>query len=160
MDIPAILISQYLAALEMLQQTIAACPASIWNSADDQNKFWQVAYHALFFTHEYVSDSEEFISPWRKHREGTEDFPAPPGEPYDQEAVLEFLAFCQQQVVEKVPKLNLEGPERHGDGTLKELELQIYALRHLMQHTGELMERLGARTGAEIEWVGWKHAGD
>jgi hypothetical protein len=38
------------------------------------------------------------------------------------------------------------------------LELQIYSIRHLMQHTGELMDRLGRRTGAEIDWVGWKHA--
>jgi hypothetical protein len=71
MDIPAILISQYQASLEMLRQTITQCPESIWNAASDKNKFWHTAYH--------------------------------------------------------------------------------------MQHTGELMERLGSRTGVEIDWVGWKH---
>jgi hypothetical protein len=36
------------------------------------------------------------------------------------------------------------------------LELQIYSIRHIMQHAGELMERLGARTDVEIDWVGRK----
>ena len=57
MDIPAILISQYRAALAMLKQTIVLCPQSLWNAADEQNKFWQVAFHALYFTHEYLADS-------------------------------------------------------------------------------------------------------
>ncbi len=55
MDIPAILISQYQASLEMLKQTITQCPESVWNAASDKNKFWQVAYHALFFTHQYLA---------------------------------------------------------------------------------------------------------
>ena len=36
------------------------------------------------------------------------------------------------------------------------LELQIYNLRHLQQHTGELMERLGSRAGIDVDWVGMK----
>ncbi len=37
------------------------------------------------------------------------------------------------------------------------LELQFYTIRHIQQHTGEMMERLGTRAGAEIDWVGMKH---
>ena len=36
-------------------------------------------------------------------------------------------------------------------------ELQIYSIRHIMQHVGELAERLGTRTGVEIDWVGSHH---
>lgn len=39
MDYPTIIISQYLAALEMLKQTVALCPDSIWNSSVDKSKF-------------------------------------------------------------------------------------------------------------------------
>ncbi len=42
----------------MLKQAIVACPAWIWNAPADKNKFWNVAYHALFFTHAYLEDSE------------------------------------------------------------------------------------------------------
>ena len=34
------------------------------------------------------------------------------------------------------------------------LELQIYNIRHIHQHTGELCERLGAQGGIEVGWVG------
>jgi hypothetical protein len=157
MDTPAILISQYLASLEMLKQTITQCPESLWNDASDKNRFWQVAYHALFFTHLSVGESEEAFTPWNKHRDGYEDFEPPQDrEPYDKDAILEYLAFCEQPVTVGVPRLKLEEPEGHGDRSLITLELQIYSIRHIMQHAGELMERLGARTGAEIPWVGWK----
>jgi len=156
MDIPAILISQYLASLEMLKQTITRCPESIWNAASDKNKFWQVAYHALFFTHLYVADSEAAFIPWIKHRDGYEDFQVPQmSEPYDRDTVLEYLAFCQQQVAGRVARLNLE--EGFDGRPYTKLELQIYSIRHIMQHTGELMERVGTRADAQIDWVGSKH---
>lgn len=117
----------------------------------------QVAYHALYFMHENLADSEETFTPWVKHRDVYDFDDSQIFEPYDNESILEYLAFCQQHVAERVPQLDLEGPEGHGDRSITMLEQQIYSIRHLMQHTGELMERLGARTGAEIDWVRWKH---
>jgi len=157
MDIPAILISQYLASLEMLKQTITLCPQAIWNSASDKNKFWQVAYHALYFTHEYLADSVETFTAWVKHREVYDFDESQIFEPYDKDTILEYLAFCQQHVRDRVPRLMLEELDGHGR-LMTTLELQIYSIRHIMQHSGELMERLGTRTGAEIDWVGRKHS--
>jgi hypothetical protein len=155
-DITGILISQYGAALDMLRQTIVACPEPAWNAAGDKNKTWQVAYHALFFTHLYVEDSEDSFTPWIKHRDQSEDFDEQgAGEPYSKETILEYLGFCWQYVAERVPRLDLESSfDRR---PYNKLELQIYSIRHIMQHTGELMERVGARGGAEIDWVGSKH---
>jgi hypothetical protein len=157
MDTAAILISQYLASLEMLKQTICECPESLWNAEGDKNKFWQVAYHALYFTHEYLADSYESFTPWVKHREVYDFDESQVFEPYDKDTILEYLAFCQQHIAERVPHLKLAEPEGHGGRSLLTLELQIYSIRHIMQHTGELMERLGTQTGAEIDWVGSKH---
>jgi hypothetical protein len=154
MDLAEILVSQYLASLKMLKQTIIACPDSLWNAASDKNKFWQVAYHAVYFTHEYLADSYDSFIPWEKHREvydfdGSQTF-----EPYDKDTILEYLAFCQRHVAERVPRLKLAEPEGHGRG-MTTMELQIYSIRHLMQHAGELMERLAAHTDAQIDWVGY-----
>jgi hypothetical protein len=157
MDSANILISQYHASLEMLKQTITLCPPSLWNADNGRNKFWQIAYHALYFTHEYLADSYEAFTPWIKHREVYDFDESQVFEPYDKETVLEYLAFCQQHVTERIPQLNLEGPEGHGR-SMTTLELQIYSIRHIMQHTGELMERLGTRTGAQIDWVGRRYA--
>ena len=157
MELASVVVSQYLASLDMLKQTVTQCPESIWNVANDKNRFWQVAYHALFFTHLYLGESEEAFIPWNKHREGYEDFPAPEnGEPYDKDTILAYLAFCEQQVKERVPQLDMEAVAAFHRRQRSTLELQIYSIRHIMQHVGELMERLGTRVDAQIDWVGSK----
>lgn len=158
-----VIVSQYLAALEMLKQAIVKCPDSVWNDPRDKTKFWHIAYHALFYTHLYLQDSEQSFVPWSKHRPEYQfigQLPWPPhsppqiGEPYDQDAVLEYLAFCQQHVAERVPQLNLDAASGFDWLPFGKLELQFYTIRHLQQHTGELMERLGARANLELPWVG------
>lgn len=162
MNYPTILISQYQAALEMLKQAILRCPESLWDSADDKTKFWHLAYHTLFYTHLYLQESESTFTPWSKHRHDYQfmgPLPWPPhalpeiGEPYDKDAVLEYLAFCQRQVAERVPQTNLEAASGFEWLPFSKFELQLYTIRHLQQHTGELMERLGARAGLELAWV-------
>jgi hypothetical protein len=112
----------------------------------------------LFFTHLYVEESWKSFVPWLGHRPGYEDFdPAGSYEPYDKETVLGYLEFCREHVAARVRSMKLDELEGHGDRTLINLELQIYSIRHLMQHAGEVLERLAARTGAEIDWVGWQH---
>ena len=158
MDLPAILSSQYLASLTMLKEAIIACPDSLWNAPEDRNKFWHVVYHTLFFTHLYAADSAESFVPWRQHHDGHEEFDGPPDDaPYDKATLLEYLAFCQRHLRERLPQLDLWAREGHEDRTLLTLERQINSIRHLMQHVGELLERLGSRTGAEIEWVASEH---
>ena len=68
--------------------------------------------------------------------------------------MLDYLAFCRQQVADRVPRLNLEAESGFGWLPFGKLELQFYTIRHLQQHTGELMERIGTRAGVEIDWVG------
>jgi hypothetical protein len=167
MNIPDVIISQYLASLEMLKQTLTKCPESLWNSLGDRNKFWHIAYHALFYTHLYLQDSEKTFTPWSRHRQDYESLgqtPSAPqslpqiGEPYDKAGILEYLAFCRVQVAERVPQLDLESASGFDWLPFGKLELQFYNLRHLQQHTGELMERLGTRAGLELDWIGSLHA--
>jgi hypothetical protein len=166
LNLPEVIVSQYLAALEMLRQTVSKCPPSLWNSSDDGTKFWHIAYHALFYTHLYLQDSEQTFTPWIKHRDEYQFFdrtPWPPfeqpkiGEPFDKDGIFEYLVFCRGQVVEQVPRLNLDGPSGFDWLPFSKLELQFYNIRHLQQHTGELMERLGTRADVELDWVGTKH---
>jgi hypothetical protein len=52
-------ISQYQATLGMLKQAIVKCPESMWDAPDPPNRFWQLAYHTLFYTHLYLQPSLE-----------------------------------------------------------------------------------------------------
>lgn len=161
-----ILVSQYEAALAMLNEAISACPDSIWNDRGDQVKFWHIAYHALFYTHLYLQESEQAFVPWSKHREGYNFIGQPPqgspstfsiADPYDKNTIVEYLNFCRQKVAERVPQLDPDGNSGFYWLPMSKLELAIYTIRHIQQHTGELMERLGTRAGIEIDWVGVMH---
>ncbi|MCG3207481.1 MAG: hypothetical protein FOGNACKC_01081 [Anaerolineae bacterium] len=164
MDIKQIITSQYLASLAMLKQVIADCPPAMWDNPDDQNRFWHVAYHALFYTHFYLHPSENEFEPWSKNRRDYQFMgptPWPPhakprlDQPYTRADLLEYVEVCQAQVVKWVAATDLSAAES-GFHWLPfgKLELQIYSMRHLQQHIGELCDRLGERAGLEIDWVG------
>ncbi|MGA2504657.1 MAG: DinB family protein [Anaerolineales bacterium] len=165
MDTKQIIQCQYLAALEMLKQAIVKCPPELWNAREDKNKFWHVAFHALFYTHLYLQDAEKDFQPWENHRDEYQfmgQTPWPPhdppkiGDPYIREDVLAYLEIVQKQIRERVPALYLEAPSGFDWLPFGKLELQFYNLRHLQQHVGELYERLGAKAGIDLDWVGSK----
>jgi hypothetical protein len=163
MEVKQAIRSQYGAALEMLRQVIVNCPAPLWDDPQDKNRFWHVAYHVLFYTHLYLQESEKHIVPWSKHRQEWAYLgePAEPAagddqaaQPYSREDILEYLALCRQQVDEKVPALDPRAESGFYWLPFSKLELQLYNIRHIQQHTGELMERLGNRAGIDVDWVG------
>ena len=56
-----VLKSQYHAGLAMLREAIERCPDQLWLDTQPVNAFWQMAYHALFFTHLYMgADAASF----------------------------------------------------------------------------------------------------
>ncbi len=59
----AIIWSQFGAAIDMLDNAILACPDALWSDGSQQNDYWYVAYHALFWLDLYLSDSVEGFSP-------------------------------------------------------------------------------------------------
>jgi hypothetical protein len=77
------------------------------------------------------------------------------GEPYHPDEVLAYLAHCQREVDERLAALDLAAPASGFDWLpFGKLELQIYSIRHVQQHAGELMARLADGAGIELDWVG------
>jgi hypothetical protein len=155
--------SQYLATLEMLNQAIIQCPENLWADSNSKNQFYQIAYHALFYTHLYLQPSEEDFTPWKTHYENAHRFSSPEpvssdevesGEPYQKDEILEYLNYCRQEIEDKVTGLNLEADSGFNWIPFNKQELQFYNIRHLQHHTGELCERLGTIAGIDIKWVG------
>jgi hypothetical protein len=162
MEAKDVIKSQYRASLEMLRRAIDGCPDDLWNSAEDQNLFWHVAYHAINYAHLYLHPSEEAFSPWEKARDGYHwldqpDESAGPRIPYSKEEILEYHGLLLQQLDGLVDDLDLEAESGFYWLPLNKLELQFYNIRHVMLHTGELCERLGARAGIEVGWIGRVH---
>jgi hypothetical protein len=163
MDTREVIKSQYLAALEMLRLAIAGCPDWLWDDRQQKNRFWHVAYHALFYLHFYLQDKEEDFVRWAKFRAEHHylgPVPWPPhhepriGEPYTRQELQEYCSLCAQQVEERVDALDLEAESGFYWLPFGKLELQLYNIRHVQQHAGELMERLSGRAGIDVDWVG------
>jgi len=154
--------SQYHASLEMLRQAIEECPDDSWDNPGDKNRFWQVAYHTLFYVHLYLAPTEGAFVPWQKHREHYPHMGSLPwarnqkpeiGEPYTKEEVLEYLALVRGEVEAQVDACDLAAESGFYWLPMKKLEHLLYNIRHLMLHTGELSERLWVRDGIEVGWV-------
>jgi len=166
MDTLGTILSQYRASLRMLHSTIVACPADLWNTAGDANRFWHIAYHALFYTHLYLSCSEQEFQPWGKARHEYNflgPLPWPPhekpkiGEPYSRAEILEYHDWLLERVPGLVRGADLEAASGFPWLPFDRLELHIYNIRHIQHHAGQLIERL-RRAGIEgIDWVGRDH---
>jgi hypothetical protein len=148
MNTKQIIQSQYLAALAMFEQVIVKCPETIWNTPGAKDKFWEKAYHTLFYVHLYLQDKEDDFVPWEKQHEEEEETP------YRKDEILEYLALVRVMVRERVPLIDLEVDSGFYWLPFSKLELQFYNIRHIQQHTGELYERLGTRENIELDWVG------
>lgn len=162
MDIHAVIISQYRAALSMLSQSVDRCPDPLWTASEHPSPFWRIAYHALFFTHLYLQPTVQHFQKWDQHQEEAEllgNLPWPPHRkaadvpPYTKEQVQAYVDFCCAQVDEKMQIVDLDGPSGFDWLPFGKFELLLYALRHLQQHIGELDERLGVN-GVQIDWIG------
>jgi hypothetical protein len=151
-DLRSALKSQYHAALAMLRAAIERCPEAEWLSRGHRNAFWQVAYHAVFFTHLYLQQNETTFVRWSQHRGGDD---GTGGEPYSKAQVLEYCSFVDQSVDTAVDGLDLETPESGFSWyKMSKLEHQLVNIRHVQHHGAQLVDRLRSAADIGIKWVG------
>jgi hypothetical protein len=144
---------QYRAALLMLEQAVEACPEALWRDESCPNRFWHVAYHALFFTHLYLHESDAVFGKWERHREGSHRLGKPEFEPYTKAEVREYLALIGRELEPRVNELDLAGAAGFHWLPFTRLEVHMYNLRHLSHHTGQLQDRLRNAGTEGAAWV-------
>lgn len=169
----AALKSQYHAGLAMLRDAVERCPDELWTSRDPINAFWQVAYHALYYTHLYLQPNEEAFRPWREHqaevqhadgltgpRDSQSPLPLTP-RPYTRAQVLAYCRDLHAMIDETMDGLDLTSLE---SGfwwyQMSKLEHQILNVRHLHHHVAQLADRVRASTGAGVDWISAASAPD
>jgi hypothetical protein len=150
---------QYGAALKMLRKAIELCPEDLWFDAKYRNPFWHVAYHTLFYAHLYSQVNEAAFQPWPKHKEGTRALGQLPAAElallaYSKADLLEYCDFCLAEVPARVAETQLEAESGFHWLPFNKLELQLYNIRHIQHHTGQLTERLRAVCDVGVGWSG------
>ncbi len=151
MDVKAILQSQYYASLAMLKQAIFKCPPAVWNAPHDKDAFWFKAYHTLYYAHKYLQINPKDFKYWKKHHKPDSE------KPLAKEEILEYMAFVEGQVADRIPLTDLEASAGFLGNRLSKMELQIINIRHIQEHTGELYERLGSRENIALDWAEQRH---
>ena len=158
-----IITSQYRASLEMLSGAITTCTDALWLDPEYKNPFWHIAYHTLFYTHLYVQRSGKEFLPWSKHIDPFHTLDPHPhdpqkepntAKPYTKEDILEYLDVCLNEVEKNMSTVDLEAESGFHWLPFSKLELQIYNIRHIQHHTGQLIDRLRTKESFGITWVG------
>ena len=173
----AALWQQFGAALDMFDNALLACPASLWrerlwsdppdHSQPSGGEFWFVAYHTLYWLDLYLSsvaDSPSGAKP-------PSPFPAPaldaeddpPEQPYTKDDLRAYLAYSKQKCHRTVDTLTSERardayefPWEKGQGRpISYLELLLYAMRHTQEHAAQLSLFLGAHgiPDEDLDWI-------
>ncbi|HMQ62021.1 MAG TPA: DinB family protein [Flavilitoribacter sp.] len=156
------IISQYQAALRMLMDAIGKCPPEGWESKDRGAPFWRIAYHALFYTDLYLSESEAHFIPYAGHRPNyhylddvtRENVPVVVDVVYTPEEILGYARSVEGNMPARVNADPMG--EKSGFSWLpfNRLELHLYNIRHIQHHTGQLIERLHQAGIFGIRWEG------
>jgi hypothetical protein len=153
---------QYRASLTMLGHAVEMCSETLWLDESYTNRYWHIAYHALFYTHLYLQRSEADFRPWAKHRQDCQYLgprPWAPQEPrkvetpYTKADVLDYNVICCAEVEARVPGLELEAPSGFSWLPFNKMELQFYNIRHIQHHTGQLADRLRTRMNIGLAWA-------
>jgi hypothetical protein len=165
--------SQFGAAIDMLENAVVACPDSLWREqlwgdpppADFPPRFaefWYVTYHTLIWLDLYLAGvpEEEFAPPPPFMRGVLDSAESQPNLPYTKEQLLAYLAPLRQKCRAMLTSLTDEQARRTIDypwiagQPVSFLELQLYSMRHIQEHTAQLSLFLGQH-GAPDEAVDW-----
>ncbi len=165
--IRAALKSQYHAALAMLGEGIRRCPDELWAAEEYTNRFWQIAYHTLFFTHFYGDPDEASFRPWEGHRTNAQYPDAIPGpadpksdlpllpDAYTKDEVLAYWSFCEERIDDAVDAIDVFAPKCGFDWyPIPKLEHQLVNIRHIQHGAAQLADRLRAAVDVGVDWAG------
>ena len=160
------LVSQFDAALLMLEGCLQQCPEKEWEVEVGNYPFWHVAYHALFYTDLYLLPDEDSFQPREYCRENYHFFghlPYPPYEtvcaeaPYDRSTLLEYVGHCRRKARESIAAEtaeSLQGPCGFWWYSIPRLDFHVNNIRHIQHHAGQMSLCLKRATGIQIDWVG------
>ena len=159
----AMLWRQFGAAIDMLDNAIAACPDALWGDRARQPEFWYVAYHTLFYLDLYLSPQLDGFAP-----------PAPftldeldpagilPERVYTRDEMRAYLRHGRDKCRAAIEAMTDEEAGRRAGFHWLEMtraELLLYNLRHVQHHAAQLNLILRQATGAAPGWVSTEGSG-
>lgn len=163
MNIKAVLYSQYEASLSMLKAVITSADDEIWYQKNENNaSYWHIIYHLLFCTDCYLCKDVKSFKVWNKHKKDYHflgEIPNQPNErpsisePYTKTEILEYFELIMGTLKQRIDDADLEADSGFYWVPVNKLELQLYNIRHIQHHTGQLAYLLRDQRNKGIKWV-------
>ena len=155
-----ILRRQFGAAIDMLENAMAACPDALWGDRARQPEFWYVAYHTLFFLDLYLTGTLEGFAPPAPFTMSEVD-PAGvmPERVYTKDELLAYLRHGRAKCHAAIEAMT------DGEGALpagfpwlqlSRAELLLDNLRHVQHHAAQLNLILRQVTDSAPRWVAFE----
>jgi hypothetical protein len=153
----SLILRQFGAAIDMLENAITACPAPLWGDRIEAREFWYIAYHTIFFLDCYLSESGETYSPPPPFTRAELDVRGLlPETVYSKEQVLVFLAHGRAKAHVRIAAMSGEEAERRCGFAwldMSNAELLLYNMRHVQHHAAQLNLLLSRAGHAAPRWV-------
>ena len=157
---------QFGAAIDMLGDPMRDCPDELWEQRlwggrpDDVapafSTFWYLAYHALFWLDLYLTGSEEGFTPPDPFDLVEMEPGAPPPRTYTRAELLTYLDYCRDKCQRTIAGLTDDDAARECVFPGRRIaygELQLYNMRHVMEHGAQLRLFLGQQAAQDGKWV-------
>lgn len=153
-EIKSSLWRQFGAAIDMFENAIAKCPPGIW---DDDRQFWYIAYHTLFFLDLYLDkDPNNFMPPKPYTLSELDPEGVMPERTYTKDELLTYVHHCREKARKLIQGFNEESIFALWKTSYRQynmFEMQLYNMRHVMHHTGQLSKMLGEIDHGLPLWV-------
>ena len=139
------------------KNAIAFCPAGVWGTEKHPQAFWYLAYHTLFWTDYYASEStEEFHPPEPFTLDEFDPEGVLPERVYSKDELLHYLEFIKEKNRALIKSLTPEKAQQRFVNEFKNfslLELVIYNTRHVQHHSAQLNLLLRQQVDSTPGWV-------
>src|SRR5690349_5293500 len=136
----------------MFQNAIEKCPGELW---DDERQFWYITFHTLWWTDLYLSaDPVNFKPPEPYNLDELDPAGVLPPRTYTKQEMLDYLVYCRNKLKELLNDtrfFELRWKNEWRDFSMFEMEL--YNMRHVQHHTGQLNKMLSSIDPALPNWV-------
>lgn len=145
------------AAVDMLENAIAACPDALWGDRSRQPEFWYVVYHTLFLLDAYLSgELDGFTPPEPYNMDELDPSGILPDRVYTRDEMLAYLRHGRDKCRATIEAMTEEEAARPAGFPWLELnrgELMLTSLRHVQHHTAQLNLILRQVTDSAPRWV-------
>ena len=147
---------QFGASMDMLGNAITGCPLDLWNT---HPRFHYIAYHTIFFTDYYLSDTpmEKDYQPPPPFTKSEFEENTPPPRIYLQSELLSFLGVARAKLIDQLAESSLQDLlTRRFVSEYKDMnlfELLLYNMRHVQHHAAQLNLLLRQEIDDAPHWV-------